>query len=867
MTTNGQTSRSTATRLNTTILAIAAVILIAIVGLSYREWTQYRRATGDATRAREVKDAVGGLVSRLLDAETGQRGFVLTGEARYLEPYNRAMRVIPTDLAKLNRLQSQGKLATAARLNDLVNQKLAELRRTIELRRSEGITPALNIVVSDHGEQVMDQIRSLGDEIQRREESSRIEASLARETAAQGALLVTAVGSLILLAFFIVGNRAINRAILARENALTEAQITRDSLKTTIASIGDAVISTDAQGRIVYANKVAQSLLRASETEVVGKHLDDVFRIVNEFTREKVESPVTKVLREGTIVGMANHTILIGQDGTETPIDDSGAPIRTEGGPIQGTVLVFRDITERRRAEATSRLLASIVESSTDAIYSKDLNGIVTSWNKGAERIFGYSAEEMIGHSISAIIPADRADETSAVLERVKKGERIDQYETTRRAKSGQLIVVSIAWSPVQDSLGRIVGASTIVRDMTLRKQAEERFHLAVEAAPNGMLVTDEAGKIILANSEMERLFGYSREEMIGQPVEFLAPRQIGDEHVQYRRSFYANPQARMMGEGRDLRARRKDGSEFPVEIALNPIETRHGRWVLSAIVDITERKRMEHARLELLAKERTLASERALRETQAELARIARALTVGELAASIAHEVNQPLAGVITNADACRRWLGGESPNLHEAQESLALIVRDGNRASEVIRRIREFLKKDTQEMASLDINEAIQEAIALARAEFTRSEVALRVELAPDLPLVRGDRIQLQQVILNLMMNGREAISSVTDGSRELLVTSRESAGPGGDAGVLVAVRDCGVGIKPQDMHRMFDAFFTTKAKGMGMGLSISRSIMEAHGGRIWAEANDGPGLTVQFTLPAESESQRLSVASSPS
>lgn len=849
------TPRSTATRLNMTMLAIAAVILVAIVGLSYREWMQYRRATGDANRTRDVQDSVGRLVSLLLDAESGQRGFVLTGQARYLEPYNKAIAAIPAELAKLDRLQPQGQPGAVAALNDLVNQKLAELRQTIELRRSEGITAALNMVLSDRGKQMMDQIRGMGAEIQRREESSRIEASRERETAAQSALLVATVGSLILLAFFAVGNQAVNRSILARENALTEEQNARDSLKTTIASIGDAVISTDVKGRIVFANKVALSLLRMPETEVVGKHLDDVFRIVNEFTREKVESPVTNVLREGKAVGMANHTVLMAQDGTEIPIDDSGSPIRNESGPIQGTVLVFRDITERRRAEATGRLLTSIVESSADAIYSKDLNGVVTSWNKAAERIFGYSAAEMIGHPISAIIPSGSVDETSAILERVKKGERIDQYQTIRRTKSGKLTNVSIAWSPIQDALGRIVGASAIIRDITERLQAEERFRLAVEAAPNGMVLADQEGKIILANSEMERLFGYTREEMIGQPVEFLAPRRLSDQHVQHRKGFYADPRARPMGEGRDLHARRKDGSEFSVEIALNPIETSQGQWVLGAIVDITERKRIDEQRLELLSKERALAVEKTLREKEAELARVVRVLSVGELAASIAHEVNQPLAGVVTNAEAALRWLGGETPSIQEANESLALIVRDGNRASAVIRRIREFLKKATQDSAPIDINEAIQEAVALARAELLKRQIVLRLELSSELPPVWGDRIQLQQVILNLIMNGCEAMVS-TDGSKELRVTSQKSAGHGGQPGVLVAVRDCGVGIQPQDMQRMFDAFFTTKPKGMGMGLSISRSILEAHGGRIWAEANDGPGLTVQFTWPAGSE-----------
>jgi signal transduction histidine kinase len=228
--------------------------------------------------------------------------------------------------------------------------------------------------------------------------------------------------------------------------------------------------------------------------------------------------------------------------------------------------------------------------------------------------------------------------------------------------------------------------------------------------------------------------------------------------------------------------------------------------------------------------------------------------LTVGELAVSIAHEVNQPLVGVVTNAEAGLRWLGGKTPNLHEARESLALIVRDGNRAGEVIRRIREFLKKDDHETAAFDINEAAEEAAAFANTELQTSGVALRVELSRELPLVRGNRIQLQQVILNLIMNSRDAMISAGAGSRELLLTSQKSSGAGERPGVLVTVRDCGSGMNPQDLDRIFDAFYTTKPRGMGMGLSISRSIIEAHAGRIWATPNEGPGLTVQFSLPGE-------------
>jgi C4-dicarboxylate-specific signal transduction histidine kinase len=336
-----------------------------------------------------------------------------------------------------------------------------------------------------------------------------------------------------------------------------------------------------------------------------------------------------------------------------------------------------------------------------------------------------------------------------------------------------------------------------------------------------------------------------------------LMPRSIGDDYRRVRNAFGIEPRPQRAGERQDVRGKRKDGSEFPAEICLSPLQTSRGVWILAAITDITERKRIEEQRLELVAKERALASERALRETEAELARVVRALSVGELATSIAHEVNQPLAGVVTNAEAALRWLDRDEPNVQEAKESLTLIVRDGNRASSVIRRIRQFLRKDGQKTTLVDINGVVREVVTLVEDELRKRSVSLRLKLSDDLSPVQGDRIQLQQVLLNLMMNGAEAMAS-SAAPKELVVSSQKS----GDGEILVAVRDCGVGISSQDMHRMFDAFFTTKPTGMGMGLSISRSIIEAHGGRIWPLLNEGPGLTVQFSVPAET-SQRAAAS----
>ena len=268
----------------------------------------------------------------------------------------------------------------------------------------------------------------------------------------------------------------LKKALSAREQALLDAQSARDSLKTTLASIGDAVISTDREGCIVFANRVAQSMLGSNHADLVGKHLDGVFRIVNELSRKPVESPLVRVLRDGATASLADGDVLVSGDGAEIPIDHSGAPIQNESGVLQGAVLVFRDATSRRRAVETARLLASIVESSDDAIVGKDLNGIVTSWNQGAQRIFGYTSEEMIGHPIAIIAAPGYVDEMPEILQRIARGERIQQYHALRRTKAGKLIHVSITVSPVRDALGRIVGASKIARDVTEQVLAAERL-------------------------------------------------------------------------------------------------------------------------------------------------------------------------------------------------------------------------------------------------------------------------------------------------------------------------------------------------------------------------------------------------------
>jgi PAS domain S-box-containing protein len=299
----------------------------------------------------------------------------------------------------------------------------------------------------------------------------------------------------------------------------------------------------------------------------------------------------------------------------------------------------------------------------------------------------------------------------------------------------------------------------------------------------------------------------------------------------------------RVSREGKDFNFEHRllmpDGSIKYLRVMGRPSKDESGSFeFVGAVTDITERK---------LAEEELRQKEVSLREAQTELAHVSRVTTLGELAASIGHEVNQPLAGIVTNATASLRWLAGDSPNLAEAREAIRRIIRDGNRAGEVVSRMRALFKKARTAMEWLDINKAIEEVVILTQSEVRRNRVALRMELAADVPPIMGDRVQLQQVVMNLILNAIEAMSTVEKRDRNLVIRTQR----GQRDEVRVEVQDSGIGLDPKNAERIFDAFHTTKPGGLGMGLSISRSIVESHGGRLWAISNDGPGATFRFTL----------------
>jgi PAS domain S-box-containing protein len=371
-----------------------------------------------------------------------------------------------------------------------------------------------------------------------------------------------------------------------------------------------------------------------------------------------------------------------------------------------------------------------------------------------------------------------------------------------------------------------------LYRDLEKR---EAKIRRLVDANIMGICIWNLEGQIIEANEAFLRLVNYTREDLVSGRLSWkeLTPpewRDITEQGVVQLKATGILPPY-------EKEYFRNDGSRVPVLVGSAVFERGQDEGV-AFVLDLSEQKRAEEA---------LRRSQAHLAEAQAELAHVTRVTALGELTASIAHEVNQPLAGMLTNANAGLRWLKGDPPNLSEAGDAIRRIIRDGKRAGDVISRMRSLFKKAGTAKERLDLNEAIEEVVILTQSEARRHNLALRTQLAADLPPVMGDRVQLQQVVVNLILNAIEAMATVESRARDLVITTQRGEGDE----IRVAVRDSGIGLDPSNVERIFGPFHTTKPGGLGIGLSISRSIVESHGGRLWAESNDGPGATFQFTL----------------
>jgi PAS domain S-box-containing protein len=497
------------------------------------------------------------------------------------------------------------------------------------------------------------------------------------------------------------------------------------------------------------------------------------------------------------------------------------------------------------------------------------MNDVITYWNRGAEELYGWQRSEAIGqvsHQLMKTAFPAPLEKITAELFRTGRWEG----ELVHAKRDGTRVTVSSRWSLQQDKRGRPVATMETNNDVTERKRAdaelresEGRYRNIFQTA--GVSIWEEDfSKVKTAIDGLKAqgvgdfgLYFRTHREFVRQAIamvrivnvndatlKLLAARRkeelldslhnvfVPESEEVFAQVLVAIAEGRTLFESETLLKTLNDDKVAVLLTIVFPAEPTTLGCVLVTLMDITERNRTQEA----------------LQQAQAELAHVTRLTTLGELTASIAHEVNQPLAAIVTNGEACLRWLAYRPPELEEVRGAVESMISDGVRASEVVWGLRGLLKKSTPQRALLNLNDVIEQLVLLVERELLNNRVTLRLELAPALPVVLGDRIQLQQVIMNLAINSIQSMASVTDRTRELLIRSCQ----GEDGQVLIEVRDDGVGIDPKNMHQLFNAFFTTKPNGMGMGLSICRSIIEAHGGRIWASSNAGPGATFSFTLP---------------
>jgi PAS domain S-box-containing protein len=461
---------------------LLTALLILTAAVTFRNTQHLNEDNAWVAHAQEVLDLTSEVLVALVDAETGQRAFLLSNEDLFLQPYHPAVARLDERLAmvRVATEDNSRQQDNIARLQPMVAAELALLRQGIDLRRQNADQAQL-VLAAARGKVQMDVIRDvIADMAQEEHDLLKVREQQSRNTyrlALTTGIVTAVVGLLMVGACFWL----FRRNLLVRTQAAAALYEQREWLRTTLSSIGDAVIATDTQGLVTFLNPVAEALTGWEMQAASGKPVESIFRIFNEETRQPVENPVTKLLREGVAVGLANHTILIAKDGHEFAIDDSGAPIQDKGGSVAGVVLVFRDVTERRKETATGMHLASIVESSDDAIIGKTLDGVITSWNPGAERLFGYTAAEIVGSPMTRLIPPDRLDEEPQILAHLRKGESVDHFETVRVTKDGRRLNVSATISPIKNREGNIIGASKIVRDITERTQVEKAARIQAE--------------------------------------------------------------------------------------------------------------------------------------------------------------------------------------------------------------------------------------------------------------------------------------------------------------------------------------------------------------------------------------------------
>ncbi|HEU5400857.1 MAG TPA: PAS domain S-box protein [Terriglobales bacterium] len=567
-------------------------------------------------------------------------------------------------------------------------------------------------------------------------------------------------------------------------------------LRAIVDSTPDPILSTDREGNIVTWNEAAQSLFGYRPDEVIG--VSNLLLIPPSY-HDEIGKIQARVLGGERIDNL--HSQMLRKGGGRVDITASMTPIRDSDGSILGLIKTARDLRAQRQNEDARMRLVAIVNSSIDAIISKDLNGMVTTWNAAAERMFGYSSEEIVGHSIMTIVPPELQSEELEVMRRVLQGEPVEHFETERLRQGGSRIDVALTMSPIRNSSGEIIGASQIVRDISERRRTEEtRMRLAaiVESSDDAIISKDLDGIITSWNSGAKRIFGYEADEIVGHSVMRLIPRELHAEEPM----ILARLRAGQRVEHFESKRRRKNGELIDVSLTVSPIKDSTGKVIGASKIarEITERKRAEAA---LIEKEKLAAT--------------------GRMAAAIAHEVNNPLESIMNLA-----YLLTHDPGLSEkASYYASLLLQEVERASEITRRTLSFYRNPTLP-GEVNIAQLLETILRGKRQRVSEKGITIHRQVEGE-GKAWGLAGELGQVLSNLLENAIDAV----DQDGEIIVRTRDLNDSGN---ILISVCDNGTGMSATTAERIFEPFFTTKnSRGSGLGLWVTRGIVEKHNGSL--------------------------------
>jgi PAS domain S-box-containing protein len=828
------------------IFAIGVVLFIGMT--TYANWVEFRRAGEQQDISRRIMRATNTVLSTLRDAETAQRGFLLTGEENYLRPYNEAVSRIPKELAELTIVTAPGpdQSRRVEAVKPLVQNKLHELLQTIELSRAQGSGGALSVVMSGQGKATMDQIRRIFAEMESVADGRSARQSAEMLDRIHKMALIGTLGPVALLALLMLATATIRQGTRRRlqliqnlEESYDESRQARDWFQTTLTSIGDAVIATDAAAKITFLNEVAESLTGWTQEEATGVPLDQVFVISHEDTGATVESPVTRVLREGRIVGLANHTSLTAKNGRQTPIDDSAAPIRNAAGNLSGVVLVFRNISERKQAESelkqAEQRFRTAVSAVSDILWTNNAKGEMEGEQPGWGGFTGQSLDEYQGYGWAQAVHPDDARPSIAEWNRAVAERRKFVFEHRVRRHDGVWRVCSICALPILDATGAIREWVGVHTDITERKQieeklleAEERFRAIADNIPQLAWIADAGtdGQVHWFNRNWFLYTGTTLEEMQGSGWHKVHHPDYAERVI---RKFSDHVKAAVDWED-SFPLRDKDGNYRWFLSRMNCIRDPSGKVVriFGTNTDITDQREVENL----------------LRRANQDLE---------SFAYSASHDLQEPLRMITIYAQMLVNGYRGQLDG--EAALCVDYITDGTRRMRELLSDLLTYTAVDAQitdEAESIDLNLLVEDVIKNMKVSVEESGAV--VTSAP-LPVISGHRAHFVQLFQNLVSN---AIKYRSECPCRVHVSVEEQNGTR-----RFAVADNGIGIAPEYHENIFGVFKRLHGKvipGTGIGLAICQRVVERYKGRIWVESAPDQGATFCFTLPVSSEAGKF-------